>query len=198
MMKDKELKELINHYNTFLGEVEQIQFTPDKQMPLKLDFVLSRATEFRPYNIVGTMGLSEIKLKGIYENCEIIMLLGEEWKFKLKNLNNNWPFELVNKIANAVYLSDTELGYGKYFINEDNKTFSPLTDMGVALIGIPAMLDRKFFELKSGKKKINFFLLITATFEELKLIKKIGGINFIQRYLLPEGESAFVIHNNTL
>ncbi len=197
-MKDKELKELINHYNTFLGEVEQIQFTPDKQMPLKLDFVLSRATEFRPYNIVGTMGLSEIKLKGIYENCEIIMLLGEEWKFKLKNLNNNWPFELVNKIANAVYLSDTELGYGKYFINEDNKTFSPLTDMGVALIGIPAMLDRKFFELKSGKKKINFFLLITATFEELKLIKKIGGINFIQRYLLPEGESAFVIHNNTL
>ena len=163
-MKDKELKELINHYNTFLGEVEQIQFTPDKQMPLKLDFVLSRATEFRPYNIVGTMGLSEIKLKGIYENCEIIMLLGEEWKFKLKNLNNNWPFELVNKIANAVYLSDTELGYGKYFINEDNKTFSPLTDMGVALIGIPAMLDRKFFELKSGKKKINFFLLITATF----------------------------------
>lgn len=197
-MKDKELKELINHYNTFLGEVEQIQFTPDKQMPLKLDFVLSRATEFRPYNIVGTMGLSEIKLKGIYENCEIIMLLGEEWKFKLKNLNNNWPFELVNKIANAVYLSDTELGYGKYFINEDNKTFSPLTDMGVALIGIPVMLDRKFFELKSGKKKINFFLLITATFEELKLIKKIGGINFIQRYLLPEGESAFVIHNNTL
>lgn len=197
-MKDKELKELINHYNTFLGEVEQIQFTPDKQMPLKLDFVLSKATEFRPYNIVGTMGLSEIKLKGIYENCEIIMLLGEEWKFKLKNLNNNWPFELVNKIANAVYLSDTELGYGKYFINEDNKTFSPLTDMGVALIGIPVMLDRKFFELKSGKKKINFFLLITATFEELKLIKKIGGINFIQRYLLPEGESAFVIHNNTL
>ena len=167
-------------------------------MPLKPQLIVSHANEYRPYNIVATVGLSEVKLKGTYTNCELIMLLDEDWKFKMDNANHTWPFELINKIANVIYLSSDPVGYGQYFINDNNQTFCPLTDMGVALLGVPAMLDKRFFELKSGRKTVNFFVLTTATFDELKLIKRIGGINFIQRYLIPEGENAFITRNNKL
>lgn len=197
MLKDKELQSLIDHYSTFLGGIEEMEFTPSKNMPLKPKLVLSKANKYRPYNVVATVGMSEVKLNGTYSNCELMVLLDEKWKF-----NNNpayqWPFELLNKIANAVCLSESEFGYGQYFINDGDKPFGPLTDMGVALIAVPAMFDRHFFELKSGKKTTNFFILTMATFEELKLIKRMGGITFIQRYLLPEGEDAFIIHNNKL
>ena len=34
--------------------------------------------------------------------------------------------------------------------------------------------------------------------EELNLIKRMGGINFIQRYLLPVGVEAFIVRQDTL
>ena len=198
MLKDKELDALVKHYTTYLGDVEILDYNPTKNMMFKPQLILSRPTEHRPYYVVATVGLSEVKLKGSYSNCELIMLLDEKWKFKLDNINHNWPLELIHKISNVIYLTDAEVGYGQYFINDNNKPFCPLTDMGVALIGVPAMLDKKFFEMKIGKKTTNFFILTTATMDELKLIKHIGGINFIQRYLLPEGEDAFVVRNNKL
>lgn len=198
MLKQKEMDALIKHYNTFLGNIEALDYTPAKDMPIKPQLLLSKKNKYRPYNIVTTVGLSEYKLRGTYSNCELMVLLDENWKFKLNNSNNNWPIELIYKIANALYLTDAEFGYGQYFINEGNKTFCPMTDMGVALIAVPAMLEKSFFELKMGKKSVNFFVITTATFDELKLIKHLGGVNFIQRYLLPEGEGAFVIRNNKL
>ena len=193
-MKEKEINTIIEHYKKHLGEIEVVDFNPSKEMPFKPQLVLSRANKLRDYHVVSTIGVSDIKLKGgAYTNCEFVILLEKNWKFKLDNPNYNWPLELVHKISNIVYLTDTEMGYGKYFINEGNKTFSPLSDMGVALIGVPAMLDNRFFELKLGKKFVNFFIITTATFDELKLIKHMGGINFIQRYLLPEGEDAFIL-----
>ncbi|MBO5910535.1 MAG: suppressor of fused domain protein [Clostridia bacterium] len=198
MLKDKELDALIKHYNTYLGDIEILEYEPIKDMMFKPQLIISAPNEQHPYYVVATVGLSEVKLKGTYTNCELIMLLDEKWKFKLDNINHNWPLELLHKISNMIYLTNTTIGYGQYFINDSGKTFCPLTDMGVALLGIPAMLDKKFFELKSGKKPVNFFVLTTATFDELKLIKHMGGINFIQRYLLPEGESAFIVKNNKL
>lgn len=198
MLKDKELDALIKHYSTYLGDIEMLEYTPSKDMMFKPQLILSRPNKMHNYYVVATVGLSELKFKGTYTNCEMIMLLDENWKFRLDNINYNWPLELIHKISNMIYLSANEIAYGQYFINDGNKTFCPLTDMGVALIGVPAMLDKNFFELRSGKKITNFFVLTTATFDELKLIKHIGGINFIQRYLLPEGESAFIVHNNKL
>lgn len=198
MLKPRELDALVKHYKTYLGDIEVLDYVPNKDMPFKPQLILSRPNKFHNYNVIATVGLSEIKLKGTYTNCEIIMLLDANWKFNLKNINYNWPLELTHKISNMIYLTDKPMGYGQYFINEGNKTFAPLTNMGVALLGIPAMLDKKFFEMKSGKKGVNFFVLTTATFDELKLIKHMGGINFIQRYLLPEGESAFIANNNKL
>ena len=196
-MKERELNAITEHYKSNLGEFEALNYTPSKDMPFKPQLILSRPNKYHDYNVVATIGMSDVKLKGgAYTNCEFVMLLDKNWKFKLDNVNHNWPLELINKISNVFYVTDTEMGYGKYFINENEKPFSPTTDMGVALIGIPAMLDTRFFELKSGKKYINFFIITTATLDELKLIKHMGGINFMQRYLLPEGEDAFIIRNN--
>lgn len=198
MLKEKEINDIIKHYTTFLGDLEEINYKPQSSLSVKPVLLLSKATEERPYNVVATVGMSEYKLKGIYNNCELIMLLDDKWKFKMDNINHNWPFELLSNVANEICVSKEKFCYGQYFVNENNKTFCALTDMSVALIAIPVMLDKTFFELKSGKKTINFFVLTTATFDELKLIKHIGGINFIQRYLLPEGENAFIIRNNQL
>ena len=198
MLKDREIDALIKHYNNYIGETEELEYKPSKAMTFKPRLILSRPNKYHNYNIIATVGLSEVKLKGTYTNCEIIMLLDSKWKFNLDNNNYNWPLELMNKISNVIYLTGNQIGYGQYFINDANKTFCPLTDMGVALVGVPAMFDKKFFEMRHGKKATNFFVIATATFDELKLIKKIGGINFIQRYLLPEGEDAFIVHNNKL
>ena len=199
MLKDKDLDALIKHYSKYLGEIDVVEYTPTKDMMFKPQLIVSKPNSIHPsYYVVATVGVSELKLKGAYTNCELIMLLDPKWKFKLDSQNNNWPLELLHKISNMIYLTDSEVGYGQYFINENNKTFSHMTDMGVALLGIPAMLDKKFFEMRSGKKAVNFFVLTTATFDELKLIKHMGGINFIQRYLLPEGETAFIVRNNKL
>jgi len=196
MLKNRELDALIKHYNKYIGDVEKLDYKPSKNMTFKPNLILSRPNKYHNYNVIATVGLSEFKLKGTYTNCEIIMLLDPKWKFKLNNINNGWPLELISKISNVIYLTGNAVGYGQYFINDGNKTFCPLTDMGVALVGIPAMFDKKFFEMRQGKKRTSFFIITTATFDELKLIKRIGGINFIQRYLLPEGEDAFIVHNN--
>lgn len=198
MLKEREVAELLNHYKTFLGDVEELEYQPQVDRPHKLKLIISRANEHRPYNVVGTIGMSATKLKGLYSNCELVMLLDENWKFKMDNINHNWPFELINKIANVICLSKDKVNYGQYFINDNNQPFCHFTDMGVGLLAIPAMFDPGFFEMRAGRKVTNFFVLTTATFDELKLIKHVGGINFIQRYLMPEGEKAFIIHNNNL
>ncbi len=193
-MKEKEIGAIIEHYKTHLGDIEVLEYNPTKDMPFKPQLIISKPNKYRKYNVISTLGVSNIKLKGgAYTNCELVLLLDKNWKFKLDNINYNWPLELMHTISNILYLTDIEMGYGKYFINNGNKTFAPMTDMGVALIGVPAMLDTRFFELRLGKKFVNFFIITTATMEELKLIKHMGGINFIQRYLLPEGEDAFII-----
>lgn len=197
MLKDKELQCLINHYATFLGEVEELDFTPSKNMPLKPRLLLSKATKYRPYHVVATVGMSEVKLDGTYPNCELIILLDGKWKFNSSKIYD-WPLELLHKISNAICLSDGEFGYGQYFISENGKPFSPFSEMGVALVAVPAMFDRKFFEMHFGKKTTNFFVVTLATFDELKLIKRMGGVTFLQRYLLPEGEDAFVVRNDKL
>lgn len=198
MLKDKELEELINHYNKYLGEMEVVQYSADPNVVFKPQFVISKANKTRPYHIVATVGLSGIKLKGSYQYCELMILLDEKWKLKFESKNYNWPLELLLNISNTAYLTGKSISYGQYFVNNGDRPFSPLTDMGVALVGVPAMLDKNFFELRRGKKPVNFFVLTTATFDELKLIKHMGGINFIQRYLLPEGESAFIVRNNKI
>lgn len=195
-MKDREVDSIIKHYTSNLGECEVLDYMPSKNMPFKPQLILSKPNKYHDYYVVATVGVSNIKLKGTYSQCEFVMLLDKDWKFKLDNPNYNWPLELVHKISNIMFLTDTEMGYGKYFINEGNKTFAPTTDMGIAVIGVPAMFDARFFELRNRKKKTNFFIITTATLEELNLIKRMGGINFIQRYLLPEGEDAFILRND--
>ncbi len=195
MLKSKEMEALINHYQTYLGELETLDYTPSREMTLKPQILLSKATAQRGYHVIATTGVSEVKLKGSYPSCELIMLLDKKWKFKFDNANYNWPLELLHKIGNMLYLADNSINYGQHFINDNNKPFSSITDMGVVLVGVPAMFNKGFFELHAGKKVTNFFVLIPATFDELNLIKRMGGINFIQRYLLPEGETAFVVKN---
>lgn len=195
-MKEKELNALIEHYKSNLGEFDVLDYEPNKDMPIKPQLILSKPNKFHDYYVVATVGVSDIKLKGLYKNCEFVILLDKKWKAKLDDIKYSWPLELIHKITNVVHLTNTEVGYGKYFINDGNKTFSSTTDMGVALIGVPAMFETRFFELQNGKKTTNFFILTTATFDELKLIKHVGGINFIQRYLLPEGEDAFIIRSS--
>lgn len=197
MLKDKEWQALIEHYSKFLGEWEYLDFTPSKNMPVKPKLVLSRASKLRPYNVVATAGMSGIKLHGTYSSCELVILLDEKWKFNNSAIYS-WPLDLIHKIVNAICLSDGEFGYGQYFINENCKPFGSLTEMAVALMAVPAMFDKGFFELRCGKKKTNFFVLTLATVEELKLIKRMGGVGFIQRYLFPEGETAFVVHNDKM
>ena len=194
-MKEKVLSAIIEHYKSNFGEIEMVDFKPSKNMPLKPQLILSRPNKHHDYNIIATLGVSDVKLKGLYSNCEFLVLLDKDWKFKLDNVNHNWPLDLLHKISNIIYLTNTEVGYGKYFINDNNTPFSPTTSMGVAILSLPAMLDPRFFELKVGKKTKNFFVITTATFEELKLIEHIGGINFVQRYLLPEGEEAFILQD---
>jgi len=145
-MKEKDLDAIIKHYKSNLGDFDVLEYVPSKDMPFKPQLIMSAPNQFHDYNVISTIGVSDIKLKGgAYTHCEFVLLLDKKWKFKMDNPNYTWPFELLHKISNIVYLTDTEVGYGKYFINEENKTFSPLTNMGVALVGIPAMLDTRFF-----------------------------------------------------
>lgn len=198
MLKQKEISGLMSHYERFLGPVEELQFPIDSTEPSNLKFLLSRATEERNYHIISTIGLSDIKSSGCYPYSELIIMLDPKWKFKLDNPNYTWPLDVLNKIYEAIANKDVHIKYGQYFANDKNRTFSALTDMGVAVVALPYMLNNKFFEFKNFKRKTTFFLITCATLEELKLIKGIGGINFIQRYLLPEGESSFVLHNKKI
>ncbi len=198
MLKEKEALGLKYHYDKFLGDMEELNYTSSSSGSINLKFLLSRANKDRNYHIISTIGLSGIKSSGIYPYSELMIMLDSNWKFKMDNPNYNWPFELLNKIAYAIAYNDIHIKYGQYFANDKNRPFSALTDMGVALVALPYMLNNKFFELKNFKKRVNFFLITTATLEELRLIKNIGGINFIQRYLLPEGESSFVLHNKKI
>lgn len=193
-MKDKELKALISHYNNCLGDVELLEYNSIKKSKFKPQFVLSRPNKFHDYNVVATVGLSDVKLKGLYNSCELVVFLDKKWKFSLDNIKWSWPLELLNNICNEISSTKPEIGYGKYFENDNKQTYSPTTNMSVAILGIPAMFDVKLFEFWNGKKRTNIFVLTTATTDELKLIKKIGGINFIQHYLMPEGEEAFIFH----
>lgn len=192
-MKNKEIDAMAQHYKTHLGDFEVLDYLSSNDLPFKPQLIWSKPNKTHKYHVISTVGVSDIKLKGIYNHCEFAILLDKNWKFKLDNANHNWPLELLHKVSNIAYLTKEEIGFGKYFVNEGNKSFAPITNMGVALVCIPAMFDSRFFELKSGKKLVNFFVITTATMDELKLIKHIGGINFIQRYLLPEGEDAFII-----
>lgn len=194
-MKDKDLKLLISHYKDCLGDIELLDYNPIKQRKFNPQLILSRPNKLHDHNIVATVGLSEVKLKGLYNNCELVIILDKKWKFKLDNIKWSWPLELLNFVCNQINSKKPEIGYGKYFENEKKQTFSPTTNMSVALLAIPAMFDIKLFEFWNGKKRTNIFVVTTATSDELKLIKKIGGINFMQHYLMPEGEDAFVFHN---
>ena len=194
-MKDKDLKALISHYRDCLGEIELIEYNSIKKTRFNPQLILSQPNEFHNCNVIATVGLSDVKLKGLYTNCELVMLLDKKWKFKLDNVKWSWPFEMLNFVCNQIATKKPEIGYGKYFENEKNQPFSPTTNMSVAVIGIPVMFDVKFFELWNGKKRTNIFIITPATNDELKIIKKMGGINFIQHYLMPEGEDAFVFHN---
>ena len=73
-MKTKEINAIIEHYKSNLGELEVIDYRPSKDMPFKPKLVLSRANKFRNYHVVATIGLSELKLKGIYTSCEFVIL----------------------------------------------------------------------------------------------------------------------------
>lgn len=194
-MKDNDFKTLINHYKESLGDIELLEYNPIKRGKFTPKFVLARPNQFHDYNVVATVGLSDVKLKGLYKNCELLILLDEKWKFKLDNVKWSWPLELLNTLCNEIGSKKPELGYGKYFENTKHETYSPTTNMSVSILGIPAMFDVKFFEFWNGKKHTNFFVVTTATNSELNIIKKIGGINFIQHYLMPEGEDAFVLDN---
>lgn len=193
-MKDRDLKTLLTHYKECLGDIEILEYNPIKKGKFKPQFIVSKPNKLHDYSVVATVGLSDIKLKGLYNNCEVAIILDKKWKFNLDNIKWSWPFELINFVCNKIYAQKPEIGYGKYFENEGNKSFSPTTNMSVAMLAIPAMFDVKFFEFWDGKKRTNIFIITTATNDELKIIKKIGGINFMQHYLMPEGEEAFIFH----
>lgn len=192
-MKNKEVDVVIKHYESNLGAIELLEFEPSKEMKFKPQLVLSRPNKYHDYNVVATLGMSDIKLKGIYSNCEFLILLDKNWKFKLDNINYNWPLDLLHKICNTICNQKLEVGYGKYIVNDDEKTYCRGTNMCTSVMCLPAMFDPRFFQLKMGKKYKNFFVITTATVDELNIIKHLGGINFVQRYLLPEGEDAFIL-----
>ena len=194
-MKDKDMKLLISHYKDCLGDIELIEYNPIKKRKFNPQLILSRANKLHDYNVVATVGLSDTKLKGLYNNCELAIVLDKKWKFNLDNIKWSWPFELINFVCNQIVAKKPEIGYGKYFENEKKQTFSPTTNMSVALLAIPAMFDVKLFEFWNGKKRTNVFIITTATNDELKIIKKIGGINFMQHYLMPDGADAFMFHS---
>lgn len=197
-MKTKERLLIEEHYAKYLGDKISRYKPLDKNndLPVDVEYIISRATRDCPYNVIATLGMSEYKNAGVYKYTELIMLLDEDWKLISPETRYNWPYTLLKKLANIPYLTKTEIKYGSYFINENNKPFDSSCEMCGAVVGLPINFDQRFFTLEINKRKtINFFLVTTATKNEISLLKKMGGINFIQSYLLSDGEDGLVVYS---
>lgn len=188
-MKDYK-SEIIKHLEKYVGsKVTLVKNIKGEEMALGFDLAVFRANVGRPYHIISTVGLSNFKMVGKHKFVEMIIYLDKDWNLFSEEERYSWVYTLIQRLSTAFYVSERSIEYGQVFLTEGSNTFSPHTEMNSAILFYPVGLDNDMYTLKLGfNKKVNFMLITTATYKEYSIVRKLGGLAFVQDYLLEDGD----------
>jgi len=190
---------ILKHLEHYIGAKAVLRKTiKERKNGLGFDLVFFRANHARPYHIVSTIGLSDYKMKGKSKRVEFIFYLDKRWDLFSNDEEYNWIYKLIGEIAFAFKNSKRAISSGQCFYTEGSNTFSKYTEMSSAIFYYPLGLDNDSWSLKlSMFSKIDFYLLTTSTYKEYPIVKKMGGGNFIEEYLLEDGDLENLVIFNT-
>ena len=188
-MKDYR-NEIISHIEECVGVKSSIvKKIAGKNGKLEFEVAIFRANESRPYHIVSTIGLSNYKMAGKSKFAEIIFYLDKSWNLFSEEEKYSWVYDMVQDVYTSFYNSGRKLEFGQTFFTEGSNTFSPSTEMNTAILYYPVGFNSKAWSIRFGMfKKIDFFLITTATYKEYTMVRRNGGLSFVSDYLLEDGD----------
>lgn len=131
----------------------------------------------RKVNVLITSGMSEKKMttpEGMedFQYAELCLILPDDWKLAkedFQNEENYWPVRLLKDLGRFPHDNNTWLGMEHTIENDDQKPYSSNILFTGSLIFVPMGLSQKFYLLKHGDKKINFYSVIPLYQEEVDL-----------------------------
>ena len=181
---------IIKHLEKYVGSKVTITKTiKAEEYGLGFDLVVFRANIGRPYHILSTVGLYKYKMSGQYKHIELMCYLDKDWNLFSEDEKYTWIYYLMQQLSTAFFVSERNLEYGQVYLTEGSNTFCPATEMNSAILFYPIGLDNDMYTLKLGfGKKVNFFLVTCATYKEYSIVRRMGGLSFVQDYLLDDGD----------
>lgn len=181
---------IVKHLEKYIGSKVTLTKTIDaEEYGLGFDLVVFRANLGRPYHILSTVGLYKYKMSGKYKNIELMCYLDKDWNLFSKEEKFTWIYGLLQQLSTAFWISKRNLAYGQLYLTEGSNTFCPYTEMSSAILYYPTGIDNDMWSLKLGMgKKVSFFLVTCATYREYSIVRKMGGLSFVQDYLLDDGD----------
>jgi len=181
---------IISHLEKYVGsKVSLTKHFKDEKTKMEFDLAFFHANRGRPYHIVATVGISKYKMMGKSKRAEFILYLDKNWNLFSEDEQYSWVYKMMAEVASGFYVSGREVGYGQTYVSLGANTFSPVTEMNSAILYYPVGLDNDSWKLKvSFSKKVDFYLLTTATYREYAIVRKIGGLSFVNNYLLEDGD----------
>lgn len=180
---------IVKHLEKYIGcKVTMTKTIPAEEYGLGFDLVIFRANVGRPYHILSTVGLYKYKMSGKYKNIELMCYLDKDWNLFSEEEKYTWIYKLLQQLSTAFWVAERNLSYGQVYLTEGSNTFCPTTEMNSAILYYPIGIDNDMWTMKVGMKKINFFLVTCATYKEYSIVRKMGGLQFVQEYLLEDGD----------
>ncbi len=180
---------IVKHLEKYIGsKVTMTKTIPAEEYGLGFDLVIFRANVGRPYHILSTVGLYKYKMSGKYKNIELMCYLDKDWNLFSEEEKYTWIYKLLQQLSTAFLVAERNLSYGQVYLTEGSNTFCPTTEMNSAILYYPIGIDNDMWTMKVGFKKINFFLVTCATYKEYSIVRKMGGLQFVQEYLLEDGD----------
>ncbi len=180
---------IVKHLEKYIGgKVTMTKTIPAEEFGLGFDLVVFRANNGRPYHILSTVGLYKYKMSGKYKNIELMCYLDKDWNLFSEEEKYTWIYKLLQQLPTAFLVAERNLSYGQVYLTEGSNTFCPTTEMNSAILYYPIGIDNDMWTMRVGLKKINFFLVTCATYKEYSIVRKMGGLQFVQDYLLEDGD----------
>lgn len=182
----KEMTLIENHLEKYFHSKTYLVLHQTNESEYHIDCLLFKPTEEYPFWKLVTMGASDYEMpKGhcVELRNEYIMFVDKKEDLNDKSILDYYYNQLVN-IANYPIINKTLLTYGHDICWETED------EMCGAYINFPTIIsDPDILRLKLGFfKKIAFLEVVLLTKEDMKLLNKIGYVEF-SYYLSPEDES---------
>lgn len=183
-------QKIMAHLEKYVGaKITMTKHFVSNDKSLEFDLAFFRANRGRPYHIVSTIGLSELKMTGKHKRVEFVIYLDKDWNLFSDKEEFSWVYSMLCRIAKGFYNAKRDMSYGQTYLTTGSNTFSPYTEMNSAILYCPVGIDRAGWKMKVGfNKKIDFFLITTATYREYAIIRRLGGLSFVDQYLLEDGD----------